>query len=505
MGYKYPWIGALIFYAAYIVTAPDLTQASVLRLNWQDTSSSELGFKIERLKGSTYVEIASVAANVSSYTDSDLTAGSTYCYRVRAFRNSGVSAPSNAACTTAPVGSTSTPGSSPTSPNPTPTPTPGAPAGHHQAGNQWSDYFVSVKMRSADNDAFGVMFRYQDAQNYYRFSWFAQDKIRRLEKRVNGEFHVLAEDAMGYTAGQTYAVQITARDAALTVAVDGRTIFSVADTSLSQGTIGLYTYYNLGSYFEDVRVQDLLTGNTLLSDDFADGDYVGWTIIDEGAHEGPSLWSVANGALAQTSNLGSPGGDNGRFGTYALYTRGSWSDYRLALTLRSSDDDLLGVMFRVQDSQNYYGLTWQRATPGRRLWKREKGVFKLLAQDAVAYTPNHDHAIEILAQGHALKVNIDGKAVFSLADESFAAGAIALYSAYNQGSFFDDIRVENLATKTMLLSENFNDGNLAGWKVFDEPGAQQGPSKWSVANGAVVQNSNIGSEVAGSPGTFLLY
>ena len=38
------------------------------------------------------LRIASVAANVVSYSDSNLTAGSTYCYRVRAFNAAGASA-----------------------------------------------------------------------------------------------------------------------------------------------------------------------------------------------------------------------------------------------------------------------------------------------------------------------------------------------------------------------------------------------------------------------------
>jgi hypothetical protein len=148
---------------------------------------------------------------------------------------------------------------------------------------------------------------------------------------------------------------------------------------------------------------------------------------------------------------------------------------------------------------------WERGTPGRRLCKPENGIFKLLAEDAVGYNVNQTYSVEVIAQGNSLKVNIDGKAVFSLTDQSFPVGTVALYSSYNQGSYFDDVLVEDLAAKTVLLWDDFSDGNLAGWKAFDESGTNSGPSKWAVVNASVVQSTNIGSDVTGKPGTFLLY
>jgi hypothetical protein len=95
--------------------------------------------------------------------------------------------------------------------------------------------------------------------------------------------------------------------------------------------------------------------------------------------------------------------------------------------------------------------------------------------------------------------------VFSVTDSTFSAGSVALYASNNQGSHFDDVFVEDLKSRTALLDDDFADGRLTGWNAFDEPGTTHGPSKWSVVDGAVVQSSNIGSDVTGFPGTFLLY
>jgi hypothetical protein len=173
--------------------------------------------------------------------------------------------------------------------------------------------------------------------------------------------------------------------------------------------------------------------------------------------------------------------------------------------MRSSDNDRLGILFRFQDSNNHYRFLWNKEGGGRRLFKKVNGVFQVLAQDAVPYTTNQLYGVEIVAQGNTLKVNIDGQAVFVVTDSTFNAGSVALYTSNNQSSHFDDVFVEDLKTKAVLLAEDFGDSNLTGWNAFDEPGTTQGPSKWSVAGGILTQTSNIGSDVTGFPGTFLLY
>jgi hypothetical protein len=71
-------------------------QGTDIILAWTDNSTGESGFKIERKEsGGQYTEIASVNANQTSYTDSGVTAGKTYSYRVRSFNAFTYSAYSN--------------------------------------------------------------------------------------------------------------------------------------------------------------------------------------------------------------------------------------------------------------------------------------------------------------------------------------------------------------------------------------------------------------------------
>jgi hypothetical protein len=187
----------------------------------------------------------------------------------------------------------------------------------------WADYAVSLKMWSKDDHALGVMFRYQDGNNYYRFSWDKERAYRRLVKRQGGAFTLLAEDAVPYVSGRVYQVAIVADGTTLEVWIDGARIFSVTDASFREGSMALYTWGNQGGYLDDVVVTDLDTDAVLFSADFNDGKLTDWTIVNDGTSDGPSAWSVVNGALVQNSNIHSQPTyrqDITKLGTYVVYT-----------------------------------------------------------------------------------------------------------------------------------------------------------------------------------------
>lgn len=117
------------------------------------------------------------------------------------------------------------------------------------------DFQMAADLCSIDDDAIGVMFRYRDSDNYYRFSWDQQRKVRRLVKCRNGRFSVLAEDAVVYDIGKTYRVAIVARGPQFAVAIDGVPIFSAWDSELTEGSIGLYCCADQGAVFDHVRIE----------------------------------------------------------------------------------------------------------------------------------------------------------------------------------------------------------------------------------------------------------
>jgi hypothetical protein len=83
------------------VAAPSSLTASAastsrIDLSWRDNSGNESGFRIERKIGSgSWSQIDTVGANVTAFSDTGLSASTTYTYRVRAYNDGGVSAYSN--------------------------------------------------------------------------------------------------------------------------------------------------------------------------------------------------------------------------------------------------------------------------------------------------------------------------------------------------------------------------------------------------------------------------
>jgi parallel beta-helix repeat protein len=89
----------------------NLTTAAVassrIDLQWADNSDDESGFQIERrVAGGTFSAVASVGANVTSYSDIGLSAGTTYEYRLSAVNSTGQSPASNVASATTPAAPT---------------------------------------------------------------------------------------------------------------------------------------------------------------------------------------------------------------------------------------------------------------------------------------------------------------------------------------------------------------------------------------------------------------
>jgi len=91
-------IGAVVLAATLASTGS--ARLARLTLNWVDNSGGTATFIIERRTGTTgtYRRIGTTEMGITTYTDSEIVAGTTYCYRVKAFNASEELVYSNEAC-----------------------------------------------------------------------------------------------------------------------------------------------------------------------------------------------------------------------------------------------------------------------------------------------------------------------------------------------------------------------------------------------------------------------
>jgi hypothetical protein len=96
--------------------------SSSTKLSWSDNSSTEDSFLVERsTDGSIFTQVARLGSNAVNYTDTGLTSGKRYFYRVRASNSSGLSGYTNIASVTTANGTSNTTGTPGTPTNPKPT------------------------------------------------------------------------------------------------------------------------------------------------------------------------------------------------------------------------------------------------------------------------------------------------------------------------------------------------------------------------------------------------
>ena len=121
-----------------------------------------------------------------------------------------------------------------------------------------------------------------------------------------------------------------------------------------------------------------------------------------------------------------------------------WADYQFDVSLRSSDNDGIGVMFRYQNPQNYYKFDMDVQLQFRKLFKMHEGVETTLASVSIdpAFIINQDMQLSVRVQGDQINILLDGVNVFgsAITDFDLPGGTVGLYNRANSESFFDDFQ-----------------------------------------------------------------
>jgi hypothetical protein len=188
----------------------------------------------------------------------------------------------------------------------------------------------------------------------------------------------------------------------------------------------------------------------LLDERFNDNSLRGWSVIDDpDSVEIPSDWRVgSDGWLHQRSNIWGRRGDFiGRwYGTMIVTGSPSWTDYRLSLKSKPSDDDGFGVMIRFKDPEHFYRLLFVQDAfsggPITRLDKREGADYTELWSLPRGYKVGAEMFIEVEVRGDVIAGSVDRQRLFEIRDGSYRNGKIGLFCYAQSDQRFDDVKVE---------------------------------------------------------------
>jgi lysophospholipase L1-like esterase len=123
---------------------------------------------------------------------------------------------------------------------------------YYASGLNFTDYELTVRIAPTTLSSVGVMFRYKNDGNYYRFVMNSSQGFSRLQKKFAGSFTTLAFNGKSPGAGSSHTVTIDVKGANILVYLDGDPLFGAVDSSLTGGTIGLFTQNS--ATFDDVLV-----------------------------------------------------------------------------------------------------------------------------------------------------------------------------------------------------------------------------------------------------------
>jgi hypothetical protein len=252
---------------------------SSVSLNWDNNGESDLaGYNVYRStsSGGSYSQINSSLVSSSDYTNNGVTNDTTYYYVVTAEDNSGnESGYSSEASATPSGGGTSNyyedfndnnaqgwivfDGTWTAQNNQYEQSASQSLSLAYYDGNGFSDYTFTVEAQPHWNNNFGVVFNYQDNNNYYMLDLDTDPKNADLIEMQNGTPSTISSSS--YTGGgswQWYVIEVNNGSGSTTISINGNVEFdNISTNAFSDGKIGLHSKWNPVD-FDNVEVNGSL-------------------------------------------------------------------------------------------------------------------------------------------------------------------------------------------------------------------------------------------------------
>jgi len=287
-------------------------------------------------------------------------------------------------------------------------------------GRSWTNYDFSVDLASTDNDGIGVIFRHKDNDNFYQYSMNEQKQQHKLIKVVGGVAETLfTVKGTGYVRNAVHHLRIRANGSDISIYINGSLVGEVLDSDIANGGVGLYSWANSGSYFDNMIVQSLDQNRT---SSHSIDEMTG--IVD---HIGENVSSLVGNE-------------------YSIYQNASYANFRMEYSATSFGGETFSI-FRYVDSSNYYMVNFPVKNLNSKcsLYKIENGkISKIASSDKdINIVIGNSFNYAVSANGQNISVSLNGVQVLSASDTTFTNGKVGIGSFLRKATF-DDFKVSVL-------------------------------------------------------------
>ena len=372
----------------------------------------------------------------------------------------------------------------------------------------WTDYRLTAYLRDEDDDAIGLVFRYVDANNYYRFSMDGQRSYRRLVRVVNGSHTILSEDDRRYQSNDDYGVTVEAIGPSLKVYVEGALVLEATDPAHPSGTIGFYCWASQNVRFFDVTIDDFRNADPVSKRpapayrfQFTTSKFAHFThhaqSFDDMTYVGTLDPSASTAGWVAAATLPTAPITDAEVRAYTDLSRavlGAAADSfpdRLEITRVEQNGETVGFLAQTSEPFDWSRLDLQiRSAPtGADLPIISPQGLKLVAASFAANLPQEE-SINLVTRD---ALDLGGYAVQAL----LLPGPIA--ASTSSQYFAEDFAGDG---QGLLFAESFGPNALDHYTIVDQR-TIGGASAWSVSAGAIRQTSHIGTPADGSDPSIL--
>ncbi|HWI63651.1 MAG TPA: hypothetical protein VNT75_17595 [Symbiobacteriaceae bacterium] len=310
------------------------------------------------------------------------------------------------------------------------------------------DWDLSTRVNAGDNDGIGLVFGWQDSQNFYALEWDAQTSELGFWKSVNqtNTGTVIGEvTGYPYVQGTWYTLKVTKRGSTYRAYVDGVLKLTATDSTFGSGKVGLLSRGSINLKYDDFSVFSY--------SDYADSfssiqTMANYTVADMGTISGPGAWSVSGGYLNQTGNIYGPTTNGASYpyerGTYLVQNETYTGDWDLSVEVNAGDNDGIGLVFGWQDSQNFYALEWDAQASQLGFWKsvNQTNTGTVIGEvTGYPYSQGTWYTLKVTKRGATYQFYVNGVLKLTASDATFASGRVGLLSRGSINLKFDDLMV----------------------------------------------------------------